>query len=40
MMKRLQTYINLNVSQRADEWGREQNQSLGGDLDNILMSSI
>ena len=34
----LQAYMNLNVSQRAAEWGREQNPSLAGDPDKILMS--
>lgn len=34
----LQIYMNLNVSQRAAEWGREQNPSLVGDPDKILMS--
>ena len=34
----LQAYMNLNVSQSAAEWGREQNPSLAGDPDKILMS--
>ena len=34
----LQAYMKLNVSQRAAEWGREQNPSLAGDPDKILMS--
>jgi hypothetical protein len=34
----LQAYMNLNVSQRAAEWGREQNPSLAGDSNKVLMS--
>jgi hypothetical protein len=34
----LQAYMNLNVSQKAAEWGREQNPSLAGDPDKILFS--
>ncbi len=32
----LQAYMNLNVSQRAAEWGREQNPSLTGDPNQVL----
>jgi hypothetical protein len=34
----LQAYMSLNVSQRAAEWGRQQNPSLAGDPDKVLMS--
>ena len=34
----LQAYMKLNVSQKAAEWGREQNPSLTGDPDKVLMS--
>jgi hypothetical protein len=34
----LQAYMKSNVSQKAAEWGREQNPSLAGDPDKILMS--
>jgi len=34
----LQAYMNLNVSQKAAEWGREQNPSLAGNPDKVLMS--
>ena len=34
----LQAYMKSNVSQKAAEWGREQNPSLVGDPDKILMS--
>ena len=31
-------YMNLNVSKSAAEWGREQNPSLAGDPDKVLIS--
>ena len=31
-------YLNLNVSKSAAEWGREQNPSLAGDPDKVLIS--
>ena len=31
-------YLNLNVSKSAAEWGREQNPSLSGDPDKVLIS--
>jgi hypothetical protein len=34
----LQAYMKSNVSQKADEWGREQDPMLVGDPDKILMS--
>ena len=34
----LQAYMKSNVSQKASEWGREQNPSLVGDPNKILMS--
>jgi hypothetical protein len=33
----LQAYMNLNVPQKAAEWGRQQNPSLAGDPDKILI---
>ena len=34
----LQAYMKSNVSQKASEWGREQDPMLSGDPDKILMS--
>ena len=34
----LQAYMKLNVSQRAAEWGREQNPSLSGNPDKVLIT--
>ncbi len=34
----LLAYMDKNVSQKAAEWGREQNPSLAGDPDKVLMS--
>jgi hypothetical protein len=33
----LQAYMKSNVSQKAAEWGREQNPSLAGDPDKVLL---
>ena len=34
----LLAYMDLNVSQKASELGRQQNPSLSGDPDKVLMS--
>ncbi len=36
--KELLKYLDLNVSKSAAEWGREQNPSLAGDPDKVLIS--